>query len=426
MRSVLGIMLVGIGLAMAVMWLPAYDAERQLAVITEIATQGMARVSVPDPMQTPAESARTNRTFSPQLPLYGDARASNGAANPAPAADKVVTSSSAATSVVATVQPTAPASLANVATLTVTAAASPPRLTSTRPVDDNRRADLVRNLQRELKRVGCYQGEIDGDWGSGSKRAMSTFTDRVNASLPFDEPDYILLTLVQGHGSQACGKTCPAGQTASDAGKCIPNAVVAQAMRRPQQEARTQESPKKAAPQDHEPVRTAAVAADTQRRPDTRPETQPETRTETGRTTASNWTTTIEQPAIVAAPAVAALAAAAATLPGRMSVGAAVNAPASTEPEATPATQAVRKHVQQSHEGRTARSNDDDQPARQRPRDRERSKPRQQVASAPAPRAVVVYREPPKYRPPAVYFAPPQPRRAASSRAWTANFFDRF
>jgi hypothetical protein len=104
------------------------------------------------------------------------------------------------------------------------------KLTSSKPSGDEARIELVRDIQRELKRVGCYEGDVDGSWGSGSKRAIATFTERVNASLSIDEPDFILLTLLQGHNGQACGATCPAGQTAASgsAGRCVPNGVLAQ------------------------------------------------------------------------------------------------------------------------------------------------------------------------------------------------------
>src|SRR5690606_31530475 len=32
---------------------------------------------------------------------------------------------------------------------------------------------LVRNVQTELRRLGCYRMEVDGDWGKGSIRALT-------------------------------------------------------------------------------------------------------------------------------------------------------------------------------------------------------------------------------------------------------------
>ena len=65
-------------------------------------------------------------------------------------------------------------------------------------------AALARQLQSELRRVGCYDGELSGVWTPRTRMAMKAFTDRVNASLPVDKPDQILLALVQGHQGVAC------------------------------------------------------------------------------------------------------------------------------------------------------------------------------------------------------------------------------
>jgi hypothetical protein len=94
--------------------------------------------------------------------------------------------------------------------------------------EDAQRMALTRDIQRELKRVGCYVGDLDGDWGEGTRQAMKTFIDRVNATLPTDAPDHILKTLVQGHPGNACGKSCPAGQGLGSDGRCIPTAILAQ------------------------------------------------------------------------------------------------------------------------------------------------------------------------------------------------------
>jgi|EndMetStandDraft_8_1072994.scaffolds.fasta_scaffold170564_1 hypothetical protein len=91
------------------------------------------------------------------------------------------------------------------------------------------RASLARALQRELQRVGCYEGEVNGSWTTSTRMAMKAFTDRVNASLPIDAPDYILLSLVQRHDGRACGTNCPSGQLLSDEGRCVPSAVLAKA-----------------------------------------------------------------------------------------------------------------------------------------------------------------------------------------------------
>ena len=118
---------------------------------------------------------------------------------------------------------------------------------SLKPGDDGARAQLTRDLQTELKRVGCYGGDVSGNWTPSTKRAMGSFMDRVNATLPMDEPDYILLTLVQGHAEIACGAGCPAGQAIADNGRCVPNAVLARDARKSQrEEVANVEDPRKA------------------------------------------------------------------------------------------------------------------------------------------------------------------------------------
>ena len=86
---------------------------------------------------------------------------------------------------------------------------------------------LGRELQRELARVGCYEGERNGIWTPATRKAMKAFTDRVNATLPTEEPDHILLALVQGYRDKVCGVTCPAGQGLAEDGRCMPSAILA-------------------------------------------------------------------------------------------------------------------------------------------------------------------------------------------------------
>lgn len=144
-------------------------------------------------------------------------------------------------------------------TVPVRAPDPPPALSApaadARPIDPTDRAALARALQRELRRVGCYTGEITGVWTTSSRMAMRTFTERVNATLPVDNPDPVLLSLVQGHRDRACSAACPAGQTVTEGGACVPAGVAAKAGRTPPET-----------------------------RPEARPETRSETRSETERT----------------------------------------------------------------------------------------------------------------------------------------------
>ena len=96
------------------------------------------------------------------------------------------------------------------------------------PTDPDARYKLVLEIQRHLKRVGCYWGRIDGSWGMATMNAMREFTNRVNATLPLDAPDYVQLSLIQSHADNACG-ACPAGQSLSASGRCMGLPITAQA-----------------------------------------------------------------------------------------------------------------------------------------------------------------------------------------------------
>ena len=68
------------------------------------------------------------------------------------------------------------------------------------------RAALTRILQRELKRVGCYHGDINGVWTDLTRQGMKAFTERANARLPVSEPDQVLLALVQNTQAKSCDR----------------------------------------------------------------------------------------------------------------------------------------------------------------------------------------------------------------------------
>jgi len=97
----------------------------------------------------------------------------------------------------------------------------------TSPTTPMSAAALARELQRELRRVGCYDGELNGRWTHTTRTSMKTFTNRVNAILPLDEPDPILLAMVQGYADRVCGVACPAKEQLADDGRCVPSMILA-------------------------------------------------------------------------------------------------------------------------------------------------------------------------------------------------------
>jgi hypothetical protein len=204
MRSLGGLVLfAGIGVALFV-YLPApVDRSSSLDELRHAATA--SDVQLPSGFTLTARL----RAFSPSIAL-----ASPPAPAPAPAlsAPLVVQAQPWQTIVSVTAPAPVPATL--------------PKTLS--PTDPDARYKLVLDIQQQLKRVGCYWGRMDGSWGMGTKDAMKDFTNRVNAALPLDEPDYVQLTLIQSHGEKTCG-ACPAGQSLSASGRCVGLPITAQA-----------------------------------------------------------------------------------------------------------------------------------------------------------------------------------------------------
>jgi hypothetical protein len=68
---------------------------------------------------------------------------------------------------------------------------------------------LTREIQRHLKRVHCYDGAVNGKWGPQMRAAIKAFADQINARLPVDRPDYVLLRLTQAQEGRVCGTAEP-------------------------------------------------------------------------------------------------------------------------------------------------------------------------------------------------------------------------
>ncbi len=417
MRAIFGLLLIMFGLAMAVVWMPAVDAERQLAMVTDIATHGGHRSS---------ESAGP-RTFASNTPLLnggepvGEQRAPQPrvATGPVPT-DRVVAAPRVERHVPPVIGRPAIESQAIIGSSVIAAAAvvsafataQPPLQTGIKAGEGQRadvvfdraavaatemsRYDLVRSIQRELKRLGCYAGEIDGDWGPGSRRAMVGFIDRVNASLPVYQPDFILLTLLKGHSGTVCGPDCPGGQTLASGGRCMPSVVVARARA----------------------VSETTVAADAATRSGV-----------TGGWTTTSSATEHTTPVSSAAPIrtgvtpdqIAALVTGSTTstarperLPGRMSVGGPVPAGAAGPPQ-RPIVQGTVGFAEAERSNPTARNGTAAKKDRAARRSH-RAPPRRYADSYAAP--VAVYRAP-RVAAPRYYTS----RVRRSSSSWTASFF---
>ena len=94
---------------------------------------------------------------------------------------------------------------------------------------------LTKEVQRQLRRLGCYSGEINGAWNRSTRRAMQTFIHRVNAMLPVDRADHVLLALLQNHPDNTCNKPCPLGEDPAPDGRCVPVAIARLVVKAPSQ-----------------------------------------------------------------------------------------------------------------------------------------------------------------------------------------------
>ena len=213
MSKASGILLIAVGVGVAAYAMP-FDNEKSEAGTQEASVGQVVRAEVANPVTSMAMTAP--KALPEMEPPTPKAAAKPTAASAEP---KVVTPGKS------TVVAIVPRVADKPATIEVK---TPPTLIPGDPVS------LTRELQRELRRVGCYDGEINGSWTPASRRAMKVFTDRVNASLPMDRPDYILLRLVQSSPERVCGAGCPSGQSISGKGHCLPDAVLAQATKRGQ------------------------------------------------------------------------------------------------------------------------------------------------------------------------------------------------
>ena len=200
MQRLLSVLVLGGGLAfLAGEYAPSpSDREEQIAAMTRI----VARATILEPETVPAEQPGLRRPI----------------ASPAAVTTTPVPST------------TAPLTTAAITPVTVATPATLPVAKSEQGAEIQRR--LAREIQAELKRVGCYTGRLDGSWGDRSRSAMLTFMDRVNAQLPTMEPDVFLLSLIKGQTDTVCGPECGRNEVVRN-NRCVARTVVADA-RQPQ------------------------------------------------------------------------------------------------------------------------------------------------------------------------------------------------
>lgn len=110
---------------------------------------------------------------------------------------------------------------------------------------------FVRTLQSELKRVGCYLGDVDGQWGPKAKDALKEFARLAKHTFPLEAPQADVLDLLAKEQNRLCPLHCTGTEFESQ-GKCVQRAVPKPSpqpspravQRQPPQEAPTNPRPK--------------------------------------------------------------------------------------------------------------------------------------------------------------------------------------
>lgn len=218
MRSLVGYAVLGTGLLAGWYYMhpqigePVADAYRAVRPASPVAKPSLgsepinsganARVASADAVIAPSET----RTFSPTSPLFSQVGV------PHASAPKAATEAAAPAAWPTVVDPVVPRP-------------TPVAQAATADGEDARR-ELVRSIQRELKRVGCFATEPTGWWGPATSRAMADFVGKSNATLPVDKPDVVHLALLRSAAAGTCGSSCGAGQVAQN-GVCVAKTITA-------------------------------------------------------------------------------------------------------------------------------------------------------------------------------------------------------
>jgi tetratricopeptide (TPR) repeat protein len=81
-------------------------------------------------------------------------------------------------------------------------------------------AKLARDLQGELKRVGCDPGPLDGKWGKRARSALQKFASQTKLTVSLDEPTTAALEAVATKKGRVCPLDCDDDEVEVN-GKCV-------------------------------------------------------------------------------------------------------------------------------------------------------------------------------------------------------------
>jgi uncharacterized caspase-like protein len=79
--------------------------------------------------------------------------------------------------------------------------------------------EIARSLQLELRRVGCFDGAIDGEFSAATRAALRNFVKLAALRLP-DDPSLDAVKAVRSFDKRVCPLVCQAGERA-DGERCV-------------------------------------------------------------------------------------------------------------------------------------------------------------------------------------------------------------
>jgi hypothetical protein len=131
-------------------------------------------------------------------------------------------------------QPAAPPPTTVAALPTPATTPTPPPTTNAAGVPPPDREALTKSLQRELSRVGCNPGAVDGVWGGQTSEALKNFGRHAKVKVQSDEPTPAALEAVTARKDRACPLVCDDDEMVVK-GKCVAKPKPAQtAKKKPQ------------------------------------------------------------------------------------------------------------------------------------------------------------------------------------------------
>jgi hypothetical protein len=72
-------------------------------------------------------------------------------------------------------------------------------------------ADVTKSVQSELRRVGCYSGNADGDWDQSSQRSLTQFNRNAGTKLDVKTVNADTLDTIKQKSSRVCPLVCEHG-----------------------------------------------------------------------------------------------------------------------------------------------------------------------------------------------------------------------